>query len=237
MSLIASGMKSPNKGDKKVKDIKASILNRSDRKHWYIKYQLFFENGNVEKKEGSTKVLKTEKPLKYMQTQYLPAWISKKKNEMVVERHKSTLFSQYASIFLHDSENMHDYNNTRYRLKRILVDFGDFDIRKITKLDIKQWLNALIDKRSGQILSKNSKSKYLCVFNQVFERAHDDGAIMQKITSDLKLSTTGKRDLVSIEPFEKGEVNLLLQNSKSSIYGENLHYYLGIAFNQGMSPA
>ena len=57
MSLIASGMKSPNKGDKKVKDIKASILNRSDRKHWYIKYQLFFENGNVEKKEGSTKVL------------------------------------------------------------------------------------------------------------------------------------------------------------------------------------
>lgn len=236
MPLIVSG-RSPMKGDCKVKDIKASILDRGNRKFWYVRYQVFFENESVPPLEESTKILKTEKTLKYMQTQYLPAWIARKQNELSLRKHKSALFSYYASIFLVDSETLHDYKNTKYRLERILADFGDLDIRKITKLDIKQWLNALIDKRSGHALSKNSKSKYLGIFHQVFERAFDDGIIAQKITFDIKLPTRARRDLSVIEPFEKNEVNLLLQNSKSSIYGEYLYYYLGISFNQGMSPA
>lgn len=236
MSMLIVGTEILQK-ENKVLDIKASILDRGSRKFWYVRYQMFFENESVQTFEESTKVLKTEKSLKYMQTKYLAAWMARKQNELSLRKHKSALFSYYASIFLVDSETLHDYKNTKYRLERVLLDFGNSDIRKISKLDIKQWLNALIDKRSGESLSKNSRSKYLGIFHQVFERALDDGVISQNFTFDINSLMGARRDLSAVEPFEKNEVNLLLQNSKSLIYGEYLYYYLGISFNQGMSPA
>ena len=72
-----------------MQDINASILNRSNRKFWYVKYQVLFENEIVQKYEESTRVLKSEKKLKYMQTKYLPAWIASKKNKLSVKQVKS----------------------------------------------------------------------------------------------------------------------------------------------------
>jgi len=218
-----------------VQDVKASILNRSDRKFWYVKYQVIFENKTVTK-EKSTKVYKTERTLKYMETKYLPAWLAQKKEELKLTQQSSTTFSHYASIYLIEKRNLHNFPNIQYYTNRILADFGIVDIRQITKLQVKQWIHSLIDKRTNEGLSKNSKGKYLGVFHSVFELAKDDNVLETNFTYDIKLAGE-KRNLNDIRPFSAHEVNILLESSKVVKYGELLHSYLGIAFNQGMSPA
>jgi len=213
----------------------ASILNRSNRKYWYIKYQTFINN-KIVKKEESTKILKSEKTLKFMQSKFLPAWIAKKSNEESVVEYKNTLFSHYAEIFLYDCKKLHDYKNHEYRVNRILKDFGKLDIRKVTKLQVKLWINKLIDERSQKELSRNSKVKYLGNFRGIFEQALDDNTIKNNFINDIKLQGQ-KRDLNDIKPFDKDEVKLLIETSKNKVYGVLMHEYLGIAFNQGMSPS
>ena len=62
--------------------MEALILNRSNRKYWYVKYQMFFKNGRVVTKEESTKVGKNEKKFAYMTQVYLPLWIKQKKDSI-----------------------------------------------------------------------------------------------------------------------------------------------------------
>ena len=235
LTLIIDTTKSPKKGDK-VNDIKASILNRGNRKFWYVRFQVFFENDTMQTVDESTKVLKTEKTLKYMQMHYLPAWIARKKEDFAVLKLKSAQFQYYALLFLKDYEKMHDYQNMKYRLDRILTDFGTLDIIKITKLDIKRWINSLINKVTNIELSKNSKLKYLRIFHGVYELALDNNVLDKNFTYDIKL-VGQKRDLNVIKPFSKDEVNILLEASHDIKYGKFLYYYLGIALNQGMSPS
>ena len=231
--MLIVGTKSSK--EDKVQDIKASILDRGNRKYWYIKYQVIFEN-KIVKKEESTKVYKTEKTLTYMRTKYLPAWLVKKEEELKLIQHSSTTFAHYATLFLVDYEKLHDYQNAKYRLNRILKDFGSQDIRAVTKLQVKQWLNSLLNSQTNAELTKNSKSKYLRIFHGVFELALDDNIIDKNFTYDIKL-VGEKRNLNDIRPFSTHEVNILLKASKDIKYGALLHLYLGIAFNQGMSPS
>ena len=219
-----------------MQDIKASILSRGNRKFWYIKYQVLFENYDVKTGEESTKVLKTEKTLSYMQTKYLPAWLVRKQEELKVGKYVSTKFSYYAALFLKDYEQFHDYKNVEYRLNKILLEFGSCDIRKISKLEIRLWLNSLKNKVTNEDLSKNTKLKYLRVFHGIYELSVDDNLIDKNFTYDIKL-VGKKRDINEIKPFSRNEVNILIESSKDSKYGNLLHCYLGIAFNQGMSPS
>ncbi len=234
--LIVSDTKSLLKKGDKVQDIKASILSRGSRKYWYVKYQVLFENDDVKTGEESTKVLKTEKTLKYMQTKFLPAWMARKQEELKAVKVTSKQFKEYATLFLKDYERFHDYLNVKYRLDKILVDFGSSDIRKITKLAIKVWLNSLKHKTTNEDLSRKTRLKYLRIFHGVYELAVDDNVLDKNFTYDIKL-VGEKRDLNEIKPFSKSEVNILLEASKNPQYSELLHFYLGIAFNQGMSPS
>lgn len=131
---------------------------------------------------------------------------------------------------------MHDYKNIRYRTNRILNEFGELQIIEITKLQVRQWINQLIDKRSKEDLSKRSKVKYLGIFRGVFKQAVDDDKLERNLIDDIRI--TGKKNNgEEIKPFFKNEVAILLDKSKNPVYGNNLHDYLGIAFNQGISPA
>ncbi|MDO8453184.1 MAG: hypothetical protein Q7S59_01280 [Sulfurimonas sp.] len=89
-----------------MQDIKASILSRGNRKFWYVKYQVLFENDDVKTGEESTKVLKTEKTLKYMQTKFLPAWMARRQEELKAVKVTSKQFEQYATLFLKDYERL-----------------------------------------------------------------------------------------------------------------------------------
>lgn len=217
--------------------VTASIVSRSGRKFWYIRTMFFnFIAEKNEIKEESTKVLKVEKSKKWMEQNYVSAYLLRFKSEMQNKQIKNESFEQYAKIFLQNYEKNHDYQNVAYRCNRILADFGTKNIKMITKLDIKQWLNSLIHAQTGAELSKNSKLKYLRIFHGIFQNAEDD-KVLKNFTFEIKIENHGERNANAIKPFLKDEVLQILQTSKNSIYGELLHYYLGIAFNQGMSPA
>ncbi len=227
------------KGEK-VEKIEAYILNRKDRKAWYLRYKVFFKNEIVSKEE-STKVLKTEKALKYMQSKYLPAWISKKEQELNVKKLKSTKFEEFAKKFLLEYESKYDYQNVAYRTERILKSFAKRDMRGITKGEVKEYINSLVNLNSvdAKPLSNNSRKKYLRIFTGIFEIALDFNIIEKNFCYDIKFAAD-KKDIGSnkIKPFIKNEVLHLLDISKDTDkYGEYLHNYLGLAFNQGMSPA
>ncbi len=237
MSLIVSGTSFLKKGEN-VQDVKASILARGNRKFWYIKYQVLFQNGNVKNGEESTKILKTEKELQFMQQVFLPAWISRKKDELKVQQVKNFEFGFYAALFLKNYEQFHDYSNVNYRTKRILVEFNKIDIRKITKLEIKQFINNLRNSQTQEEVSKNTKLKYLRIFRGILELAADDNLIATNIADEIKIDGKNQRDINTVRPFSKDEVSILLQNSQDTQkYGSLLHLYLGISFNQGMSPS
>ncbi|MGE0738276.1 tyrosine-type recombinase/integrase [Sulfurimonas sp.] len=221
MSLIVSGVKSPNKGDKKVTDIKASILNRSNRKHWYLRYQLFFENSDVEKhQEISTKVLKTEKTLKYMQTQYLPAWIAKKQNELLLQKFDNKKFSCFYEKYLIEHESNKGFFNRLPTYRKVLKYFGEFEVSKINRQMVKDFLFSLGD------IKNDSKKKYLTCIKGILDIALDSDLITRNVAKDIAFAKETKE---AINPFSGDEIALLLNNAD-----QMLKNYLGIAFYTGM---
>ncbi len=220
--------------ESELQDIKAIILDRGSRKHWYVRYQMFFENGSVKTTEESSKVLKTEKSLEYMQAKFLPAWIAKKKEELRLSGKRKD-FGYYAEMFEKNFEANHSYDVVKHQIRRIIAAFGKRELTSITKLELKQWLNGLTNPQTGAGIEKSTKSRYLRIFHGVYELALDDGLIQDNWTYQIKLHGDGRKE--DEKPFEPEEVRILLSASKDLIYGEYLHNYLGIAFNQGMSPA
>ena len=237
LELIVSAQSSQK--EKKVQKIQAAfILNRGDRKNWIVKYEVLFEDGTVKEREASSKVNKTEKDLKYMQSRFLPGWIIKqeKKLALVVESSKS--FAYYADLYLNECKELEDYNAMGYRVKRVLNDFGALNIKKITKSKMKQWILNLVDKRTGKLLGNNSRGKYLGVFRGVFRQAVEDDELDRNIVNDIEFSKkSSKRDLEEVRPFEPEEVSLVLETSTSGAYGEHMHDYLSFTFCQGTSPS
>jgi integrase len=77
----------------------AIIINRTDRKYWYVKYQVIFDNNTVKTLQESTKVLKNEKSQRFMQSRYLPAWILQKKENLHCKNTQEKTFEYYAKYF------------------------------------------------------------------------------------------------------------------------------------------
>jgi len=233
--MLIVSTKSSQKEDT-VSKIEASILSRSNRKYWYVKSKTLFEDHTVKIEEISTKVLKTEKTLKYMKNMYLPAWVAKKIEESKVQVLNSNKFSNYAEYYIDECKDLNDVKNIEYKLVRILKDFSSREIRQITKLEVKKWILSLIDERSRQPLKKRTKSKYLGVFRGIFEQAVDDNIIDRNFIDDIKIPNE-KIDLDTIKPFESEEVKVLLEQSTGIEHDKLLNPYLGIAFHQGLSPS
>ena len=124
-----------------MEDMRAIILNRSDRKFWYIRYLVTNKNGTVSKLEESTGVRKAEKTLAYMQSKFLPAWLARRIEDSKLQVAKSQEFGYFASIFLKNYEVWEDYQNIEYRTNRILTEFGQKDIRSITITPLKNKVN------------------------------------------------------------------------------------------------
>jgi integrase len=225
--------------EEKVQRIEdAFVLDRSNRKFWIIRYKVLFENGTVKTLEESSKVKKTEKDLKYMQSRYLHGWIAKKEKELSAKQPSCTNFTYYAKMYMKECAELEDIYAIGLRTNRILKDFGSIPIDKITKTQIKQWILDLIDKRTDKPLGKNSRGKYLGVFRGVFRQAVEDDAIDRNIVNDIEFNKKRtKRDLEEVRPFNSEEVKLLLKASKSGLYGKYMYDYLSFTFYQGTSPS
>lgn len=238
MSELIVGAHSLQK-EKKVQKIEdAFILDRGGRKHWIVRYKVLFEDGTVKEREASTKVSKTEKDLKYMQSRFLHGWIAKKEQELSVVIKTNKSFAYYSTLYLNECKELEDSYAIGLRVNRAVEDFGMIDINKITKAKIKQWILNLVDKRTGELLGSNSRSKYLGVFRGIFKQAVEDDAIERNKVNDIEFNKKHQqRDLEEVRPFEAHEVSLLLETAKSGAYGKYMYNYLYVAFCQGTSPS
>lgn len=219
MSLITNGTKSFKKGAR-VQNIKASIINRENRKYWYVMYHVYFENGTVKKVEESSKVLKTEKTLKYMQTKYLPAWISKKQNELSLQKFESKKFSCFFQKYLIEHDTDKGFLNRLPIYRKVVQYFGDFEVSKINRQMVKDFLFSLGD------IKNDSKKKYLTCIKGVLDIALDSELISKNVAKDIIFAKEAKE---AINPFSTDEILLLLKNAD-----DMLKNYLGIAFYTGM---
>lgn len=219
MSLITNGTKSFKKGAR-VQNIKASIINRENRKFWYVVYYVYFENGTVKKIEESSKVLKTEKTLKYMQTKYLPAWIAHKQEELNLNTYTSKKFSYFYEKYLKLHEQDKSFHNRIYIYRKVYDFFKDCDIRKITRLMIKEYLSSLDN------IKDRTKKDYLVCIKGIIDIAMDAEIINKNVAANITFKASEKE---SIHPFSAKEVSLLLE--KSDVMFRN---YLGIALHTGM---
>ena len=238
MSELIVGAQPLQKEEKVQRIEDAFVLNRSDRKFWIIRYKVLFENGTVKCFEESSKVEKTEKDLKYMQSRYLHGWIAKKEKELSAKQISRKNFAHYAELYMNECAELEDVYAIGLRVNRILKDFGNTQIQKITKSKIKQWILALVVKRTGEPISKNTRAKFLGVFRGVFRQAVEDDALERNIVNDIEFNKKNvKRNLEEVRPFDAEEVRLLLETSKSGAYGEYMHDYLSFTFCQGTSPS
>lgn len=235
--LIVSAQSSQK--EKKVLKVKnASILKRGKRKYWIARFDVFNDNNIVSKgKEESTKVYLEEESREYMQNTYLPVWIIKKEEELQKEKQHSTKFLYYADMFLEDYKRNRDYYSMQKKVQRVIIDFGDIEITDITKLQVRRWINNLPNALTGEELTRTTRKKYKTIFNQIFELALDEEVIKRNFISEIKIvGKDSNKD--AIKTFSTEEVHLLLQESKDAQrYGEQLHPYLGLVFNEGISPS
>ena len=237
MSELIVSAQTSIKEENVLKIKNTSILKRGSRKHWIVRYDVFIDNNIVAKrKEESTKVLLSEKSQAYMKSTYLPAWIAKKEDELINAKKHSTKFSYYAKLHLEDYKRNRDYENMQLKVQRVVADFGDIEIADINKLDVRKWVNNLPNTITGEELSRATRKKYQTVFNQIFDFALDDNVIERNFIPDIKVvGKKSNKDAIKI--FSKQEVALLLEKSKSKKYGELLHPYIGLVFNEGISPS
>ena len=239
MSELIVGAQTPVKKEGDVIEIRnASILKRGNKKNWVVRYDVFI-NGKIveERKEQSTKVGLKEKSRKYMQNRFLPAWKTKKEEDLRKARAHSTKFSYYASLYLEDYKRNRDYYSVEKKVQRVVADFGEKEIAEITKLEVRRWINNLPNSQTGKELTRATRNKYKTIFNQVFEFALDDDIIERNFIPEIKV--VGKEsDENAIKTFSPPQVRLILEKSKDTRrYGELLRPYLGLVFNEGISPS
>lgn len=166
MSMLVLGTCPSNEKEEFMQEIKASILKRSGRKYWYIRYQVIFNNQKVSKQlEESTKVGQHEKSLMYMQEVYLPAWIKQKKEELHTKSVQDTSFKHYASLYHDIYTRNRDIQNMKYRLDKILLEFSNKDMTSITKLEVKIWLLQLKNVNTQEELSKSTRNNVVKLCN------------------------------------------------------------------------
>lgn len=217
--LIVNGTKSFNDKEKNVLDINASILNRGNRNYWYVRYQVFFKNGNVKKGETSTHVLKSEQNLKYMKSKYLPAWIAKELEKLKVATKTKKVFSYYLEKFLTIHESDKSFNNRIGVYNRVNKFFGDKVLTEIKTLTVKEYLASLN-------LRNSSKRDYLACIKGTLDIALDDEAIDRNVAFGIRFKREEKSP---INVFSIDEISLLLNKSDGMFRN-----YIGIALNTGM---
>lgn len=138
-----------------------------------------------------------------------------------IHKKKPKTFGHYYHEFLKTKNNNRSYFNKKFHWDKLNEHFKDTDIDKITRFDIKTYLNDMTIKSS-------SKGVYKTALVEVFEMAVDDGVMKHNPAVNIRFKADLKTE---VDYFTKEEVKLLLSKAKGIIYS-----YLMIAFHTGMRP-
>lgn len=122
----------------------------------------------------------------------------------------STNFLDYSLMFFELKKHKLKENTLKEYLsqfeKCILPYFKNHDLKDITRIDLKQWQNELVQKG----MKGKTINNYRTVFNSILEEARKDGLIEKNFFSTIDKEKVTKP---LIEPFSLDEVKLILENS------------------------
>lgn len=198
---------------------------RKDRKlvQHFVRGKKLWINYTIDSKRyrKPTGLNNNAKNRKIVETIIIPQILTKITTGEIYKK-KPKSFSYYGEIFLkHKEKALRTYLDKLPYFERVLEHFGNTNIDKITRLDIKEYLNTLI-------MKSNSKRIYKSCINEIFELAVDDGILAYNPALNIKLSKDTK---IPVQYFYKYEVEKLLSTATGF-----MRVYLLIAFNTGMRP-
>ncbi|MDD5051210.1 MAG: tyrosine-type recombinase/integrase [Sulfuricurvum sp.] len=138
-----------------------------------------------------------------------------------IHRKQPKTFGHYFKVFLTLKDSNRSYFVKKPIWDKVNEKFKNLDVDKITRLDVKSYINALP-------IKSVSKGAYKTVLFEVFELAIDDGVLSTNPAVNIKLKSDEQR---KIDYFTKEEVNLLLSKAEGV-----MRPYLMLAFHTGMRP-
>lgn len=193
-----------------------------------MQYTELFENGITNKKQVSSKVRVSEKPLSYMKAKWLPAYLARLHDSIAFKRATNKTFGYFYNEYLELKSPQVSFWKTKLQANVALKYFGEkLEVSSITRFDVKKYINVLA--KTGK--HKDTIQSYFGKLNGILDLAFDAGVIKMNPCFGVKVNVKSVKNKEAKRPFEPWEVELLL----SKATGE-LRNYLGIAFNTGMSP-
>jgi len=181
----------------------------------YIEYKL--DGKTVQKSTGLPDTLQNRTLVK---KEVIPA-LERKLLFGEVNRSKSKKFQHYADIFLADKQHLKTYDQMESIIKVLNERFGDMNIHKITRGDVKDFVRDRLKVNTPKTLGN-----YLTPLRGVFDLAIDDEIIKDNPCNNIKLPSHKAKE---IEPFTPKEVQILLDNA-----GDWMRLFLAISFYTGM---
>ena len=138
----------------------------------------------------------------------------------------STNFVDYALLSLELRKSKLKENTYKEYLSQfencIKPFFKDYDLKDISRLDLRKWQNSLVE--SGK--SGKTVNNYRTIFNNILEDARKDGLIDKNFFSDIEKEKIKKPQ---IEPFSLDEIMLILKNATGWE-----KYFIQISFFTGL---
>lgn len=169
----------------------------------------------------STKLENTKQNQKIVDENIIPALIVKIKTGDIYKKKPKT-FKYYSEFFLREKElKTKVFMDRLPYYERVIAHFGKYDVDKITRFDVKNYLFNLNMKSKSKLIYKSA-------IKEILEFAVDDGVITNNVALNIKLESDNK---TNIDYFKKDEVQTILMNATGII-----RPYLLIAFNTGMRP-
>ncbi|MEA2027696.1 MAG: tyrosine-type recombinase/integrase [Campylobacterota bacterium] len=137
------------------------------------------------------------------------------------DKEKPKEFSYYSSIYIDEKKHLKTIKKITKHIDNINNFFGDKQIDKISRGDIKEYLSNMMKSNTPK-----TARNYLSNIRGVFHVAYDAEVIKTNPTLDIQLPT---HQVQVVEPFTPNEVKILLLNAN-----DFFKLYLSIAFYTGM---
>jgi integrase len=186
----------------------------------YIQYKV---NGkNIQK---STKLKDTKQNRKLLQDEVIPLLKVKLLNSEF-DKNKIQNFEYYSVYYLESKEHYKTYFQIKNQTDLVNNYFGNLQIDRITKHDVKKWVHLRMDKEGLYKNSSKTVKDYMTHVTGVLDVAIDMEHLTNNVSKNIKLPT---HITEVVQPFTSEEVSTLLKNSNSWF-----RLYLAIAFYTGL---
>lgn len=141
----------------------------------------------------------------------------------MIQTDRDETFKYYGYEYLESKKDSKSYDQKLYVNEKVIEFFGDKKVRKITRLDIKKYLNTLD-------IKTDSKRPYLTAIRGILDMALDDEAVEKNAAVGIELRSENSEE-EEIEPFTSEEVKLLLDNTDGMFRN-----FLAISLYEGLRP-